>query len=53
MCQRHKESQEQRLKERSKFNFQTRNKIILRDLKIRKQQLRTRTRDMQNKREYL
>ncbi len=30
-CQRHKDSQEQRLKERSKLNFQTRNKIRLCD----------------------
>jgi hypothetical protein len=49
MCQRHKESQEQRLKKRFKFNFQTKNTTILCDLKTRKKQLRTRTRDMQKK----
>jgi len=34
-CQGHEDSQEQRLKERSKSNFQTRNKTRLCDLKIR------------------
>jgi hypothetical protein len=34
-CQGHEKPQEQKIKERSKFNFQTRNKIRLRDSKIR------------------
>jgi len=44
LCQRHEDTQEQRLKERSKFNFQTRNKTKLCDLK-------TRTQNVQDKRE--
>jgi hypothetical protein len=42
LCQGHKEQQEQKLKERSKFNFQTKNKTRLCDSK-------TRTQDVQNK----
>jgi hypothetical protein len=41
--QRQKEPQEQRLKERSKPNFQIKNKIRLCDSKIKTQELRTRT----------
>jgi hypothetical protein len=48
-CYRHEESQKQRLKERSIFNFQKRNKTKLYDSKIKTQKLRTRTQDMQNK----
>jgi hypothetical protein len=43
MCQGHEEPQEQRLKERSNSNFQTRNKTKLCDSKIRTQDLRSRT----------
>jgi hypothetical protein len=43
----HKKSQEQRLKGRFKFNFQTRNKTRLCDLKIKPQELRTRTQYVQ------
>ncbi len=46
MCQEHEKSQEQRFLKRYKFNFQTRNKTRLCDLKTKKQQLRTRTQDM-------
>jgi hypothetical protein len=42
-CQRHEYPQEQRLKERFKSNFQTRNKTRLCDSKTRTQELRTRT----------
>ncbi len=42
LCQGHEEWQEQRLKERSKFNFQTKNKTRLCDSK-------TKTQDVQNK----
>jgi len=45
-CQGHEEPWEQRLKERSKSNFQTRNKIKLRDSKIRIKELKTRTWDV-------
>jgi hypothetical protein len=38
-------------KERSKSNFQTRNKTILCDSKTRTQELRTRIQDVQGKRE--
>jgi hypothetical protein len=37
------------IKERSKFNFQRRNKTRLCDSKIRTQELRTKTQDVQNK----
>jgi len=37
--QKHKESQEERLKERSKSNFQTRNKTKLCDLKTKTQNI--------------
>jgi hypothetical protein len=50
-CQGHEDPQEQRLKQRSKSNFQTRNKTRLCNLKIRTQEHKTRTRDMQKKRE--
>jgi hypothetical protein len=50
-CYRHEKSQKQRLKEKSIFNFQKRNKTKLYDSKIKTQKLRTRTQDMQNKRE--
>jgi hypothetical protein len=46
MCQRHKGTQEQKLKERSKSNFQIRNKTRL---WVKKKN--TRTRDVQNKHE--
>jgi hypothetical protein len=49
--QRHKKSQEQRLKERFKSNFQTRNKLKLCDSKIRIQEQRIISQDVQNKRE--
>ncbi len=39
----------QRLKERSKLNFQTRNKTRLHDSKIKTQELRIRTRDVRDK----
>ncbi len=41
-CKRHKKIQKQRLKERFKFNFQTKNKTRLRDSK-------TKTRNVQDK----
>jgi hypothetical protein len=47
--QRHENPQEQRLKERSKFNFQTNNKTRLCDSKIITHELRTRTQDVQDK----
>jgi hypothetical protein len=57
-CQRHEYPQEQRLNERFKSNFQTRNKMRLHDSKTKTQEfititqdLRTRTRNVQNKRE--
>jgi hypothetical protein len=42
-CHDRKESQEQRLKERSKFKFQIRNKTKLCDSKIKTQELKIRT----------
>jgi 2-oxo-4-hydroxy-4-carboxy--5-ureidoimidazoline (OHCU) decarboxylase len=42
-CHEHKESQEQKLKERSKFNFQIRNKTKLCDSKIKTQNLQIKT----------
>ncbi len=39
-CQRHEEPQGQSLKERSKFNFQTRNETRLCDSKTKTQELR-------------
>jgi len=47
-CQGHEDPQEQRIKERSKFNFQTRNKRWLYDLKTITQELKTRTWNVQN-----
>ncbi len=41
VCQGHEEPQEQRLKERSKSYFQTRNKIKLHDSKTKTQELKT------------
>jgi hypothetical protein len=43
MCHGHEEPQKQKLCERSKSYFQTRNKIRLCDSKTRTQELRTRT----------
>jgi hypothetical protein len=54
LCQGHKESQKQRLNERSKSNFQTRNKIkylIQSFFDVKTQELRIKTQDVQNKRE--
>ncbi len=51
LYQGHEETRKQRLKERYKSNFQTRNKTRLCDSKIRTQKHKTRTRDVQNKRE--
>jgi hypothetical protein len=48
-CQGQEEPQEQKLKERFKFNFQTRNKTRLCDSKTKTQKLRTRIQDMQHK----
>jgi hypothetical protein len=48
-CQGHKKPREQRLKERSKFNFQTRNKTRLCDSKTKTQELWKKTQDVQNK----
>jgi len=48
MCQGHEDPQEQRLKERSKFNFQTRNNTWLCDSKIKTQELSSRTRSVQD-----
>lgn len=45
-CQRHEDQQEQKLKERLKFNFQTRNKRRLCTSKITPQKLITRTQDV-------
>jgi hypothetical protein len=42
-CQGHEKPQEQRFKERSKSNFQIRNKIRLCDSKIRTHERKTRT----------
>jgi hypothetical protein len=42
-CQGHQKTQEQRLKERSKSNFQTNNKTKLCDFNIKTQELKTRT----------
>jgi hypothetical protein len=42
-CQGHEKPQEQRLKERSKSNFQIRNNIKLCDSKTRTQERKTRT----------
>ncbi len=50
-CQGHKKPQEQKLKERSKSNFQIRNKTRLCDSKTKTQELKTRTCEMQNKNE--
>jgi hypothetical protein len=50
-CQGHEDPQEQRIKERSKFNFQTRNKTWLYDLKTIMQELKTITWNVQNKSE--
>jgi hypothetical protein len=50
-CQKHEEPQVQKLKERSKSNFQTRNKITLCDSKIRTQELKIRTQNVQDKHE--
>jgi hypothetical protein len=47
-CQRHKKPREQKLKERSKFNFQTRNKRRTCDSKTRTRELITKARDVQN-----
>jgi hypothetical protein len=47
----HKDSQKQRLKEKFKSNFQTRNETILCNSKTKTQKHKTRTRDVQNKRE--
>jgi hypothetical protein len=47
-CQGHEDPQEQRLKERFKSNFQTRNKIRLYDSKTITQELKTRTWNVQN-----
>jgi hypothetical protein len=44
----HEKSQKQRLKERFKSNFQKMNKTKLCDLKIKTQELRTKTRNVQN-----
>jgi hypothetical protein len=49
-CQGHEDSQKQRLKERFKFNFQTRNKKKLCDAKIRTQEFRIKTQDVQDQR---
>jgi len=51
ICQGHGKPQEQRLKERFKFNFQTMNKTRLCDSKTKTQELRTITQNMQHKRE--
>jgi hypothetical protein len=48
-CQGHRDAQDRRLKERCKFNFQTRNKTKLCDSKIRTHEKKTKTRDVQNK----
>jgi hypothetical protein len=48
-CQEHEDSQKQRLKERFKSNFQTRNNLRLCDSKTKTQEPITRTRDVQNK----
>jgi len=45
-CQGHKNPQEQRLKESSKSNFQTRNETSLCDSKTRTQELRIKTKDV-------
>jgi hypothetical protein len=45
----HEESQEQRIKERFTFNFETRNKTKLYDLETKTQKLIIRTQDVQNK----
>jgi hypothetical protein len=45
----HKKTLEQRLKESTKFNFQTMNKTKLCDLKKRTQKLKTKTQHVQNK----
>ncbi len=50
-CQGHEDPQDQRLKEGSKSNFQTRNKTRLCDSKIKTQELRTRTRNVQDQHE--
>jgi len=42
-CYEHKESQEQRLKKRSKFNCQIKNKTKLCDSKIKTQELKIKT----------
>jgi len=42
-CYEHKESQEQRLKKRLKFNFQIKNKTRLCDSKIKTQELKIKT----------
>jgi hypothetical protein len=49
MCQGHENPQEQRLKERCKSNFQTKNKTRLCNSKIRTQELKIRTQDVQDK----
>ncbi len=48
-CQGHEDPQRQRLKERFKFNYQIRNKTILCNSKPKTQELKTRTRDVQDK----
>jgi len=48
-CQGHKNSQGQKLKEKSKSNFQTRNKIKLCNSETKTQEENTRTRDVQDK----
>jgi hypothetical protein len=45
----HEKPWEKKLEEKSKFNFQTRNKIRLCDSKTRAQKLKTKTQDVQNK----
>jgi hypothetical protein len=45
----HKDPQEQRLKERFRYNFQIRNKTRLCDSKTKIQELKTRTQDVQDK----
>jgi len=49
VCQGHGKPQEQRLKERFNFNFQTMNKPRLCDSKTKTQELRTITQNMQHK----
>ncbi len=48
-CQGHRDSQEEKLKERSKSNFQTRKKTKLCDSKIKTQELKTRTQNVESK----